>query len=722
MNSRRTEKAAGEALPPSEVLTGLSSAPAVGLRAGTRWFRIVPQAACSMETCTMLSPSRRRLLNPIRQRANRNPRKKTLARLRLELLEPRLVLSPYVVTTTADSGPGSLRDAINQVNQDSVGLYANAQGIDEIDFNITATSDTGGGFNATTGAATIQPQSALPTVTNPVFINGFSQTGSSPNTLTNQGGGLGDNAVRKITLDGTSSGGDGLLISGGNSIVEGLTIQNFNVGIHLTTYGSDTIRGVNILGTSNDGIYVEDVANNTIGGTTPDARNVLTNIGRRGVHLREGGNSRVQGTYINSLDAGIWIHSSSSNMIGGPDPSAGNVIQSYGAAVAVSSNLAPVVADNNVIQANFIDTDAAGTTAFYDGYSGVEIDGSLCHSNQILDNLVAISALYDRGATGTIMRNNTIFGSAPGSPFARPGGGGEIGVNVSGSAAVIEQNTIQYNGVGISMIAGAGATIRDNTIAFNQGDAGAFSESGGIVIAPTYPPQSGPSPTPVTIEDNSIHDNTGPGVWVEADWVPGQGPADGVFGGFAETYATGVEIGANNSVYENTGLGIQLGGVVVDANDNPTTDPNAWDHTDPLGIIPNDYASHATGPNHWQNYPVLTDAQLGSSLEVTGTLHSPVGSSFTVNLYATPASRTSSGRQGEYWLGSLQTGANGTFSFATSNLADVQSGVESITATATNNDTGDTSEFSAPLILVQGGSGNNAIQIAQGGPSHDPSS
>jgi hypothetical protein len=122
-------------------------------------------------------------------------------RLHLEVLEDRTLLSAYVVITTADSGPGSLRDAINQINADtSHALYASPSNsnVDEIDFNITAASDTGGGYNANTGVATIQPQSALPQITSAVIINGYSQAGASVNTLA-----VGDNAVLKIDLDGS---------------------------------------------------------------------------------------------------------------------------------------------------------------------------------------------------------------------------------------------------------------------------------------------------------------------------------------------------------------------------------------------------------------------------------------------------------------------------------------------------------------------------------------
>jgi hypothetical protein len=63
-----------------------------------------------------------------------------------------------VVTSTADSGAGTLRDAIN---------YANAQGTaTTIDFNIPGP-----------GVHTIGPLSGLPTLFKPTILDGTSQPG-----------------------------------------------------------------------------------------------------------------------------------------------------------------------------------------------------------------------------------------------------------------------------------------------------------------------------------------------------------------------------------------------------------------------------------------------------------------------------------------------------------------------------------------------------------------
>jgi len=70
---------------------------------------------------------------------------------RLELLEDRTLLSPYIVTTTVDAGAGSLRDAINQTNADtSHALYASPSNpnMDEINFMVTGRIRLGSAFPA----------------------------------------------------------------------------------------------------------------------------------------------------------------------------------------------------------------------------------------------------------------------------------------------------------------------------------------------------------------------------------------------------------------------------------------------------------------------------------------------------------------------------------------------------------------------------------------------
>ena len=121
----------------------------------------------------------------------------------------------FTVTTTADAGPGSLREAI---------LAANAQaGLDSILFAIPGA-----------GPHTISPLSPLPALTGPTVINGTSQPGYAGTPL--------------IEIEGSSAGGGaiGLPIQGGASSVRALAINRFTTGIDMTVAGGNAVMASRI--------------------------------------------------------------------------------------------------------------------------------------------------------------------------------------------------------------------------------------------------------------------------------------------------------------------------------------------------------------------------------------------------------------------------------------------------------------------------------------------
>ena len=123
------------------------------------------------------------------------------------LFSSRLTAGTYTITTTADDGAGSLRDAITSANT--------ILGRDTILFNLTGNV-----------VHTIRPLTPFPIVTDSLVINGYSQPGSSVNTLA-----VGNNARILIQLDGSLMAGVGSGITiqgGGNSIVRGLVVNRFS--------------------------------------------------------------------------------------------------------------------------------------------------------------------------------------------------------------------------------------------------------------------------------------------------------------------------------------------------------------------------------------------------------------------------------------------------------------------------------------------------------------
>ncbi|HEY3855867.1 MAG TPA: hypothetical protein VGO67_15870 [Verrucomicrobiae bacterium] len=235
---------------------------------------------------------------------------------------------PLVVTTTSDSGAGSLRAAIANANA--------AAGTGDITFNITGS-----------GPHIIQPLSPLPTLTAPVTINGYSESGTALNTASAT-----DNAKVSIALDGANAGtlADGLTITGGNSVIEGLAIYNFSGdGIVLTQNDGDSVTG-NFIGVDADGnaapngkngILISGSLNNSIGGAALGQRNLISANGGSGIGITgyNAGNNAIKGNFIgvdhsggalgNMLNGALV--SASEVVIGGTNSGDGNVIAFNGA-------------------------------------------------------------------------------------------------------------------------------------------------------------------------------------------------------------------------------------------------------------------------------------------------------------------------------------------------------------------------------------------------------
>ena len=72
------------------------------------------------------------------------------------------------------------------------------------------------------------PTSALPTIGDPVIIDGYSQPGARANTLA-----TGSDASLLIEIDGTTVRNDGFTLGGGGSTLRGLVINRFDTGIRV---------------------------------------------------------------------------------------------------------------------------------------------------------------------------------------------------------------------------------------------------------------------------------------------------------------------------------------------------------------------------------------------------------------------------------------------------------------------------------------------------------
>lgn len=172
----------------------------------------------------------------------------------------------FYVTNTNDSGPGSFRQAIINANRNP-----NNTGPDEIHFDLEESSYT------------IQPNEQLPVINDPVIIDGTTQPGFINSPI--------------IELDGSNSTStaSGLIISGGDSTIEGLIINRFNkFGIKIQRNGNNQIYG-NFIGTDItgsidfgnglDGIIIYNSSYNVIGGADYSLKNIVSANRRNGIHI-----------------------------------------------------------------------------------------------------------------------------------------------------------------------------------------------------------------------------------------------------------------------------------------------------------------------------------------------------------------------------------------------------------------------------------------------------
>jgi parallel beta-helix repeat protein len=311
-------------------------------------------------------------------------------------------------------------------------------------------ANPGDGFCAVTGGgcslrAAIEEVNALPAVAGGVNVL-FALPGSGVHVISITSGPL-PTITNPINLDGTSQPSctaPCIVLSGAN-----LVGPNLN-GLALATNGS-TVKGFIVTSWSGHGIAVNGDQNIVQGndiGFWPGNPSLLPN------------------------GDGIAIYGSN-NLIGGGLAGQGNVISGNTWQGITIANGCCSANASNVIQGNYIGTDATGTSALANHYHGISAF-NLANNTSITNNVISGNTgfgldLY--GATGSLVRGNKIGTNAAGTAAVPNGAGGisiEQGANTNtiGGAAAGQPNTVSYNhGVGIKVI---GATSINNRLQRNS--------------------------------------------------------------------------------------------------------------------------------------------------------------------------------------------------------------------------------------------------------------
>lgn len=341
------------------------------------------------------------------------------------------------VTTTSDSGAGSLRQAILDAN-------ANA------DFNFITFDIPGGCPQVIAPGA-----SDLPAIVNGVSIDGYTQPGSISNTRSK-----GDNATRCIVLSGNTGRAWGLNFAGADDeqfLVQGLAFSGFNppsgTGVALRIAGGtgNLVRGNQfgatlssnagalVLSPSDINIELTGDSTSTVGGEATAHRNVIADAGDYGV-------------LISSFTLLSVVFASTQNDI------VDNLFGSYGLELTAAGNQVAIKVntDRNTIREN---------TIINSNSDGVLMDVATAHTNLIQANRI--------GRRDVICLGTLCFGG--------PAGNGRHGVHLffGPHDNLLMNNTIQNNTAdGVSIGSSSGATSLRNWLFRNS-----FYNNGGRATA-----------------------------------------------------------------------------------------------------------------------------------------------------------------------------------------------------------------------------------------------
>lgn len=655
-----------------------------------------------------------------------------------------LLADTYTVTNTADTlTAGTLRQAITDANAHANSLNPGSVP-DRIEFAIPGA-----------GVKTISPASLLPIITDPVVIDGTTQ---------------GASATPLIELNFTSVGTYGLWISAGASTVRGLAINRApRSGIYLTGSGGNTIEG-NFVGTDPSGtiarpngefgVFVDGPPNNLIGGTTTAARNLVSgNIKFAGIAISgsTATNNRVEGNYVgtdvtgtvalkNNND-GIYVGNSSgvpgspSNCtVGGTTSGAGNLVSGNG---GNGVEIYGPNASGNVVQGNFIGTNAAGTALLGNSGDGVNI-GDASGGHTIGGTVAGARNIISGNGTGVHVvaygtqltaGNNLVQGNYIGTDVNGTAALGNVGDGVNLESA--DHNTIGGTGVGQgNLISGnngdgisiSGATATNNSVQGNLigTDVSGTADLGNIhngaqigsaannTIGGTASGArniiSGNDENGVSIFGSAATTNLVQGNFIGTDinGTAGLGNTNAgvyIFGAPSNTIG-GSATGAGNLISDNNAGGIFVTGATaqnnqVSANSIFSNGGLGIDLEDD-GVTPNDLGDGDTGANVLQNFPVLTSASTsGGNTTINGSLNSTANTTFRIEFFASAKADPSGYGEGQTFLGftNATTDNNGNVTFSAVLPVLPPAGQTIITATASDN-LANTSEFSAAIQLA----------------------
>ena len=431
-----------------------------------------------------------------------------------------------------------------------------------------------------------------------------------------------DGSQAGVIIDGVNHSLECVVISSNDNAVKGLEIKNCLVGLMIQAGaqgnvigGSATEEG-NVISANDEGIV--------IGGAGADGNVVKGNL----IGVDASGSSP-----LNNRN-GVHIHAEArANLIGGSNPGDRNIISgNRGVGITIRGSA-------NLVQGNYIGTDASGTVAIPNGMEGIWI----APTGQ--DNIIGGSSAQERNViSGNDLFGLNISGSGATGNVVK---GNYIGVDASGSAALGNRHGLVISDGPQNNVIGGSAPGEGNVISANgTGVLIRRADTSGNAIIGNYIGTDASGSQPV---GNAL------GIWI--------------FQGAHHNAIGGTGGGEGNVISGNSLYGVQVEGPETVGN---TIRGNSIYSNGQQGIQTTD------GGNGELEPPAISDV---------GPVSGSACPKCTVDIYS------DSGDEGEVYEGSTVADGDGGFIFEGSASGP------NITATATDGD-GNTSAFSWPLIAA----------------------
>ena len=273
-------------------------------------------------------------------------------------------------------------------------------------------ADSGNVIGGNTGDGIVIENSVNGTIPSIVIPSPTSTSNTDGTGNIVQGNDVGFNernsAVQTIpNLDGVFIASSGNLVGGNATAAQNLIVANLRngitiAGVSLDAYNNQversrtririsnvvegnfigTVSGSDEYGNRSDGIFLDGAADNTLGGSTSAAANVISGNTADGVEIQLGGENLVAANVIGTTSSGssslgngtdgVSILNSPANIIGGTTSSSGNVIAGTGNGNGVELSGANATATS--CWGNSIGTNSDGADLLGNSGDGVAID------------------------------------------------------------------------------------------------------------------------------------------------------------------------------------------------------------------------------------------------------------------------------------------------------------------------------------------------------------